>query len=193
MSDSTEQGYEGEYGNLTYGAIRVHGGSGIASGAEITIEGDASGDIESDGDLDGDVDNIVMKALRKEPHRRYASADLLAQDVFRNGLQTREIDAIQAAGRVPLLVGGTMMYFRSLTGGIAELPDADPAIRAAIDRDAEAIAAARRRFGRDVRFSAETASFTVFIAYSCKSGFGRLPGDLGRSLGPGSYAFVTPA
>ncbi len=49
----------------------------------------------------------------------------------------REIDAIHAAGRVPLLVGGTMMYFRSLTRGIAELPEACAATRAAIDDEAE--------------------------------------------------------
>ena len=36
-----------------------------------------------------------------------------------------------------MLVGGTMMYFRALTGGIAELPAADPEIRATIDADAE--------------------------------------------------------
>jgi tRNA dimethylallyltransferase len=47
-----------------------------------------------------------------------------------------EIDAIVAAGRLPLLVGGTMMYFRALTGGIAELPAADAEIRAAIDAEA---------------------------------------------------------
>jgi tRNA dimethylallyltransferase len=47
-----------------------------------------------------------------------------------------EIRAILRAGRTPLLVGGTMMYFRSLIQGIADLPDADPALRAAIDAEA---------------------------------------------------------
>lgn len=42
----------------------------------------------------------------------------------------REIAAIQAAGHVPLLVGGTMLYFRALERGLAELPSADPAVRA---------------------------------------------------------------
>ena len=42
----------------------------------------------------------------------------------------REIAAIQAAGRVPLLVGGTMLYFHALERGLAELPSADPALRA---------------------------------------------------------------
>ncbi len=48
------------------------------------------------------------------------------------------IEEIRRTGRVPLLVGGTMMYFRALTEGIAELPAADPAIRAAIDAEAQA-------------------------------------------------------
>ena len=39
------------------------------------------------------------------------------------------IAAIHARGRVPLLVGGTMLYFRALTRGIAPLPEADPALR----------------------------------------------------------------
>ena len=42
----------------------------------------------------------------------------------------REIATIQAAGHVPLLVGGTMLYFRALERGLAELPTADPALRA---------------------------------------------------------------
>jgi tRNA dimethylallyltransferase len=40
---------------------------------------------------------------------------------------------IHARGRVPLLVGGTMLYFRALTHGLAPLPQADAALRAAID------------------------------------------------------------
>ena len=43
---------------------------------------------------------------------------------------------IRARGRVPLLVGGTMLYFRALTRGIAPLPEADPGVRARIDERA---------------------------------------------------------
>ena len=46
------------------------------------------------------------------------------------------MDEITAAGKVPVLVGGTMLYFRSLLQGLAELPKADPALRAEIDADA---------------------------------------------------------
>jgi tRNA dimethylallyltransferase len=41
----------------------------------------------------------------------------------------REITAIHARGRVPLLVGGTMLYFKALQHGLAELPQADADIR----------------------------------------------------------------
>ena len=43
------------------------------------------------------------------------------------------VAAIRARGRVPLLVGGTMLYFKALSEGLSALPPADPAIRARID------------------------------------------------------------
>lgn len=45
----------------------------------------------------------------------------------------REIDEILDAGDTPLLVGGTMLYFRVLRDGLANMPHADPAIRAEIE------------------------------------------------------------
>lgn len=49
---------------------------------------------------------------------------------------TASIAASHAAGRVPLLVGGTHLYFRALVRGLAELPDADPQLRARIEAEA---------------------------------------------------------
>ncbi len=43
---------------------------------------------------------------------------------------------ITAAGRIPLLVGGTGLYFRALQQGLSQLPGADPAVRARLERDA---------------------------------------------------------
>jgi len=43
---------------------------------------------------------------------------------------------IQARGRIPLYAGGTMLYFRALTQGLADLPAADPALRAQIEERA---------------------------------------------------------
>jgi tRNA dimethylallyltransferase len=45
---------------------------------------------------------------------------------------------IWSRGRQPLLVGGTMLYFHALLGGIAQLPEADPRVRADIEARAAA-------------------------------------------------------
>ncbi len=47
------------------------------------------------------------------------------------------MEAIHAAGRIPLLAGGTMMYFRALEFGLSELPEADERLRARLLREAE--------------------------------------------------------
>ena len=49
---------------------------------------------------------------------------------------TVAIGTVRARGRVPIVAGGTMLYFKALTEGLSDLPGADPAIRAALDRDA---------------------------------------------------------
>jgi tRNA dimethylallyltransferase len=46
------------------------------------------------------------------------------------------IDEIRARGRLPLLVGGTLLYLRALRDGLAQLPRADAAVRAELDREA---------------------------------------------------------
>ena len=50
---------------------------------------------------------------------------------------TRLIGEIRARGRIPLLVGGTMLYLRALLRGIAELPRGSAQLRRQIDADAE--------------------------------------------------------
>ena len=50
----------------------------------------------------------------------------------------REMAEITAAGRIPLLVGGTMLYFRALQYGLSDLPPADPAIRARLEQGLQA-------------------------------------------------------
>ena len=46
----------------------------------------------------------------------------------------RLVREIRGRGHLPLLAGGTMLYFRALLRGIADLPAADPEVRGAIDR-----------------------------------------------------------
>jgi len=47
----------------------------------------------------------------------------------------RLVADIQARGKLPLLVGGTMLYFKGLRDGLDDLPQADATIRAALDHD----------------------------------------------------------
>ena len=51
----------------------------------------------------------------------------------------RLVQDIQSRGKLPLLVGGTMMYFNALKHGLDELPAADAALRAELDAEAERI------------------------------------------------------
>ncbi|WP_313032097.1 tRNA (adenosine(37)-N6)-dimethylallyltransferase MiaA [Massilia alkalitolerans] len=51
----------------------------------------------------------------------------------------RLVGEITARGALPLLVGGTMMYFKGLTDSLDELPTADPALRAQLDAEAAGI------------------------------------------------------
>ncbi len=48
-----------------------------------------------------------------------------------------EIQAIQLTGRIPLLVGGTMLYFHRLQHGLATLPSADPQVRQRLNQEAQ--------------------------------------------------------
>jgi tRNA dimethylallyltransferase len=51
----------------------------------------------------------------------------------------RLVDEIAARGKLPLLVGGTMLYFKGLKDGLDDLPGADPDLRAALEEDAARI------------------------------------------------------
>jgi len=67
----------------------------------------------------------------RDPWETYSAGDFCADAV-------REINAAVAAGKTPLLAGGTMMYFHALQNGLAELPEADAEVRAGIDERARA-------------------------------------------------------
>jgi tRNA dimethylallyltransferase len=76
--------------------------------------------------------------LARYPHRLI---DLITPEESYSAARFRdealgEMAEIAGRGRVPLLVGGTMLYFKALRDGLAELPQADPALRAAIDAEA---------------------------------------------------------
>jgi tRNA dimethylallyltransferase len=63
------------------------------------------------------------------PEQRYSAAQF-REDAL------REMAASTAAGRIPLLVGGTMLYVKALREGLADLPQADQDLRTRIDAEA---------------------------------------------------------
>lgn len=65
----------------------------------------------------------------RDPSQPYSAAD------FRDDA-LHEMADITASGKLPLLVGGTMLYFKALLEGLADLPETDPAIRAQVEREA---------------------------------------------------------
>ena len=52
-------------------------------------------------------------------------------------LAGEKIRNIQARGKTPIFVGGTGLYFKALTEGLADLPPADPTIRARLKKQAD--------------------------------------------------------
>ncbi|WP_341937527.1 tRNA (adenosine(37)-N6)-dimethylallyltransferase MiaA [Marinimicrobium sp. C2-29] len=66
----------------------------------------------------------------RDPAEPYSAADFVAD-------AEREVADIHAAGRIPLLVGGTMLYFKALLEGLAPMPPADPEVRAQIELEAQ--------------------------------------------------------
>ncbi len=64
-----------------------------------------------------------------DPREAYSAARF-RQDAL------REMARITAAGRIPLLVGGTMLYFRALERGLSPLPAADARVRARLEAEA---------------------------------------------------------
>ena len=76
--------------------------------------------------------------LARAPHRLIDirdPAESYSAAAFREDA-LREMREITAAGRVPLLVGGTMMYLRQLLHGVANLPGSDPGLRAELEEQA---------------------------------------------------------
>ena len=67
----------------------------------------------------------------RDPLQAYSAAEFVAD-------ADRLIGEITARGKLPLLVGGTMLYFKALFDGLDDMPKADPAVRAALADEAAA-------------------------------------------------------
>jgi len=66
-----------------------------------------------------------------DPTQTYSAARFRADAL-------RLMNEIAARGRIPLLVGGTMLYFKALREGLSELPESDAGVRARLDAEAVA-------------------------------------------------------
>ena len=67
----------------------------------------------------------------RDPAETYSAAEFCSDALA-------EIADIRSRGRIPLLVGGTMMYFKSLVEGISKLPEANSDVRQQIEAEAKA-------------------------------------------------------
>jgi tRNA dimethylallyltransferase len=66
----------------------------------------------------------------RDPAQSYSAADFRSDAL-------REMATISASGRIPLLVGGTSLYFRALQNGLSDLPEGDTALRAELASEAQ--------------------------------------------------------
>jgi len=66
-----------------------------------------------------------------DPADSYSAADFTRD-------AANAINAIRARGRLPILVGGTLLYYRALLQGLDDIPASDLAVRAAVEEDAKA-------------------------------------------------------
>ena len=80
----------------------------------------------------------TAQELAQAPHRLLDILDpaqaYSAADFRRDALA--EMAEITVSGRIPLLVGGTMLYFKALLEGLSPLPSADPEVRERIEKQA---------------------------------------------------------
>lgn len=65
----------------------------------------------------------------REPEQAYSAGDFAAD-------ARAAVESVLARGRLPLLVGGTGLYFRALLGGLSAMPASEPAIRAELEAEA---------------------------------------------------------
>ncbi|MEP4486946.1 MAG: tRNA (adenosine(37)-N6)-dimethylallyltransferase MiaA [Halioglobus sp.] len=66
----------------------------------------------------------------RDPAEPYSAAEFVSDAV-------PVIERIVAEGKVPILVGGTMLYFKALLDGLNDMPAADPIVRAQIEAEAD--------------------------------------------------------
>ena len=102
----------------------------ISVDSALVFRGMDIGTAKPDADLLHQVPHHLIDII--DPIDSYSAAQF-RQDVL------ALMQNIQARGKVPLLVGGTLLYFNTLQYGLHELPQADPSLRRTLEEEAQQI------------------------------------------------------
>ncbi len=104
------------------------GGEIVSVDSALVYRGLDIGAAKPDAALQSRVPHHLLDL--REPWQRYSAAEF-ATDA------KRAIDDILARGKLPVLAGGTSLYFHALLNGLSEMPEADPELRAQITAQAD--------------------------------------------------------
>ena len=107
-----------------------HGGEIVSVDSALVYRGLDIGAAKPSADELAQVPHHLIDL--REPWQPYSAAEF-ARDA------RAAIDDVVARGRLPILAGGTGLYFRALLEGLADMPEADEAIRAQLTSEADAM------------------------------------------------------
>lgn len=102
----------------------------ISVDSALVFKGMDIGSAKPDADTLSQAPHHLIDLI--EPTSAYSAANFRADAL-------KLMQDITARGKIPLLVGGTMLYFKALQEGMSGLPEADQAVRAAIDEEADEV------------------------------------------------------
>jgi len=109
---------------------RRHGGEIVSVDSALVYRGLEIGAAKPDEAERAGVPHHLLDL--RDPWQSYSAAEFAAD-------AAAAVRDILARGRLPILAGGTGLYFRALLQGLSPMPEADPAIRAAISAEAQAV------------------------------------------------------
>ncbi len=104
------------------------GGEIISVDSALVFKGMDIGTAKPTLEERGDIPHHLIDIL--DPSESFSTGQFRTQSLAL-------MDSITGRGKIPILVGGTMLYFNALLNGLAVLPEANPAIRAKLDQDLE--------------------------------------------------------
>lgn len=109
---------------------RRHGGEIVSVDSALVYRGLEIGAAKPDPTERAGIAHHLLDL--RDPWQSYSAAEFAAD-------AAAAVRDIVARGRLPILAGGTGLYFRALLQGLSPMPEADPAMRAAISAEADAI------------------------------------------------------